>query len=68
LRSVYFARLNEIKPTDDAYQFVSTYQNLIRVAKLARCHYLDQGLAVYFDREANELERLSAPWDQFVKL
>lgn len=68
LRETYFQRLNDIKPDDDAYVFVSTYQNLIRVSKLARCHYLDQGLAVYFDREANELERLSAPWDQFVKL
>lgn len=64
LRSIYFKQLNKIKATDDSYEFVSTYQNLIRVARLARCHYVDQSLALYFDREVNELERLSAPWNQ----
>ena len=46
----------------NAYEILSTYQNLERSARFVRCHYIDQALAVKYTREINELEVLSAPW------
>lgn len=52
------------KVTDDskAYEILSSYQNLERAAKFARCHYIDQALGIRFAGEVNDLERLSLPW------
>ncbi len=59
--------LDKIKADDPAYEFVSTYQNIARMAYYARCHYLrvgsaDSPLAMRFTEEMNELDRLSHPW------
>lgn len=69
LRAGYFERLDALKPDADPYWIVSAYGNLERLARLARCNYIDQPANVlYFDREINDLERLSRPWSNFVKL
>jgi hypothetical protein len=51
-----------IENNSSAYEILSTYQNLIHIAKLTRCYYIDQSLATKFDQEVNKLEILSLPW------
>lgn len=50
-----------------AYQIVSTYENLARAARLTRCHYRDQHLALRFTEKINELQRQSLPWFEQVR-
>jgi len=53
---------SSVQDTTDAYVIFSTYQNLERNARFARCNYLDQDGAIIFTREINNLERISHPW------
>lgn len=57
-----------INDNSDAYLIVSTYQNLERLARFTRCHYIDQHLSLTFTQEINDLARLSLPWMSFVRL
>jgi hypothetical protein len=62
------ARLRrEIRERDNAYQILSAWQNLERSARFARCHYIDQVLAVWFSQEIAELSRRSSPWVTVVR-
>lgn len=63
----YLDRLQEITPSDNAYEFLSTYQNIARFARFTRCHYIETSLAAIFVEEVAEFERLSKPWLQVVR-
>ena len=67
-RDATLAALNK-KLTDksDAYEILSTYQNLIRAAQFARCHYIGEGLEARLFEQINEWRRLSEPWVSTVK-
>ena len=66
-KQAVLTRLNSSqKDGSQAYEILSTYQNLERVASLTKCHYLGQSLENRFIIEANEMERLSVPWEQVV--
>jgi hypothetical protein len=70
LKKATFDLLNNEQYVNDnspAYIILSSYQNLERIAKLTRCHYLDQVFEDQFILEANDLERLSLPWRWVVR-
>lgn len=59
---------NDVTDDSNAYEILSTYQNLERAAKFARCSYLDQALDLMFVSETNGLELLSLPWTTTVRV
>ena len=64
-RSMKAKRLENMKyitERSDSYQIVSVYENLARIAKLARCNYIDQPSAVLYINDMLEFQRLSRPW------
>lgn len=70
LKRIRLSALNDdLKETSDAYDILSTYQNLERYAWFTRCHYVqpNAGLATRFTQEINDLEIVSAPWLKIVK-
>jgi hypothetical protein len=56
-----------VKDDTNAYDILSTYQNVERNAKFVRCYYIGQGLETRWVKEVNDLERLSAPWISVVE-
>lgn len=69
LREAVFKRLNsDTSDNTSAYDILSAYQNLARLARLTRCHYIDLPLAAVMTKEVNELNRLSLPWVQVVQV
>jgi hypothetical protein len=59
-------RLENLTDGAPAYEIYSAYQNLIRGAELARCHYLGEDLGRDFGKEVNDLQRLSRPWSELL--
>lgn len=45
-----------------AYDILSTYQNLEKIAQYNRCYYRNQNSEYLWTEQVNDLERLSAPW------
>lgn len=69
LKEAVLKRLrSDIKDDTSAYDILSAYQNLARLARLTRCHYIDLPLAAVMTREVNDLNRLSLPWTQVVQI
>lgn len=70
-RSVRDARLAQLRRTVNdrsaAYEIISTYANLQRMARLTLCHYLDQSVAGLWITEINDLERRTVPWTTVVR-
>jgi hypothetical protein len=59
--------LKRMDDKTDAYRIVFTYQNLEKAAMYTRCAYNGQlSSQVIFTKEANDWERLSAPWVSIV--
>ena len=46
----------------NAFDILSTYQNLEAAAKFTRCYYKNSSEELIFTHEVNDLERLSLPW------
>lgn len=66
LRDAYLQDLSNIKPNDKAYEIVSAYSNISRMARFARCSYLDKPNAQYFISEEAKYDRLVNIWMSIV--
>jgi hypothetical protein len=63
-----YLRSRSINDQTKAYEIVSVYANLERMARLTLCSYLDQNVSSIWLREINEMGRLAAPWTVVVAL
>ena len=70
LRDARISALHKtLTPNSHAYEIVSMYANLQRMARLTLCSYLDQpAFRQIIMREINENERHAAPWATVVTL
>jgi hypothetical protein len=66
LRDGYLANLAKLKDGDRASEVVSTYGNIIRIAKDAQCVYAKQAYGGMFLREQIDYDRLNRRWTTIV--
>jgi hypothetical protein len=62
LRDGYLQSLKELKADAQADDIVSSYSNIARMARFAKCSYLDQPRAAEFVRDEATYNRLAGLW------